>query len=357
MSGVRGRDTDLSLEREFTNDEEETSLIALGSVLLRSRRLIMALAIGGAILGLALGLLRPRVYSSATTFIPQDSEGNVSGLAAAASQFGIRVPSAGNGGWGPPIYVELLRSRALLEPIALDTVVVAEEGRKRVPLAELLKIKPTERNLRAELAVQGLRRLVTATEVKPLGAVRMTVTTKWPSVSLELSERLLRAVNAFNFERRKSQASAERQFVEAQAAEAERALRDAEDRLQFFLQSNRTIGAPQLSFERDRLQRDVSLRQQVYTSLLQSREEAKIKEVRDTPVITVLEDPTLPVIGEPRKSLQKAIFGGLAGAVVGVLLAFLGHGLAGARRAESEETREFFLLVKEATPRFLRRRR
>jgi uncharacterized protein involved in exopolysaccharide biosynthesis len=348
---------DLSLEREFTSDDEETSLIELGSILLRARRMIMTLALGGALLGLALGLLRPRVYASLTTFIPQDSEGNVSGLAAAASQFGIRVPAPGNGGWGPPVYVELLRSNALLEPIALDTVVVAEEGGKRVPVAELLRVKPTERNLRAELAVEGLRRWISAGEVKPLGAVQMTVATRWPSVSLELSKRLLKALNEFNFERRKSQASAERQFVEAQAAEAERALREAEDRLQYFLQTNRAIGAPQLSFERDRLQREVNLRQQVYTSLLQSREEAKIKEVRDTPVITVLEDPKLPVVGQPRKSVQKAIYGGLLGAILGVLLALLSHGLAGAKRAENAEAREFFHLVKEATPRFLRRRR
>jgi tyrosine-protein kinase Etk/Wzc len=175
-------------------------------------------------------------------------------------------------------------------------------------------------------------------------------------VSLELAERLVKGVNQFNLETRKSQAAAERQFVEAQAAAAEVALREAEDRLQNFLQRNReTGGSPQLVFERDRLQRDVNLRQQLYSTLLQSREEAKIREVRDTPVITVIEPPRLPIVGESRKTIQKFLMGAFAGAVIGIFTALLAHGLSRARLIPSEEARQFFRLLEEATPRFMRR--
>jgi uncharacterized protein involved in exopolysaccharide biosynthesis len=250
----------------------------------------------------------------------------------------------------------LLRSQAILEPIALDTVAVEEEGGRRVALMDLLRIQGPGPERRADRAVRVLRRLVTANEVRALGAVKVSVTTRWPSVSLTLAERLLRAVNQFNLETRKSQAAAERQFVEGQAAEAERLLRAAEDRLQVFLQRNRTFaGSPELNFEHDRLDREVALRQQVYTSLLQNREEARMREVRDTPVITMLENPRLPVVGEARDSALKAVLGGIAGGMLGVLIAFLAHGVAGVRRAPSEETREFFHLLQEATPRFLRR--
>ena len=166
-----------------------------------------------------------------------------------------------------------------------------------------------------------------------------------------------KGVNQFNLETRKSQATAERQFVEVQAAAAEQDLRATEDRLQSFLQRNRDIsGSPELAFERDRLQRDVGLRQQVYTSLVQSREEAKIREVRDLPVITVIENPSLPTVGEPRRAALKTVFGGLAGGIVGVLIAFIAYWIAGARMGPSDEEREFFQLMDAATPRFLRRR-
>lgn len=336
-------------------DDDEISLLTVANVLLRWRRTIIALVVFGAAVGLAKGLTSTRVYVSTATFIPQGSGEAASGLAFAASQFDIRMPSSG-GGWGPPMYVELLRSRMLLERIALDTVVVTEEGGRRVALMDLLEVEAPTLARRTELAVHALGSIVTASENKKLGAVKLSVTTRWPSVSLALAERLVRGVNQFNLETRKSQAAAERQFVDVQAGESERALREAEDRLQSFLQRNRTFAnSPELAFAHDRLQREVALRQQVYTSLLQKREEARAREVRDTPVITVFEDPRLPVVGEARNSKQKGVLGGLVGGMLGVLIAFLAQWVAGARRASSEEAREFFQLVEDVTPRFLRR--
>jgi hypothetical protein len=256
------------------------------------------------------------------------------------------------------MYVELLNSRTLLEPIVLDTVVVQEERGRRVAFMDLLEIEAPTTERRLDLAVRALGGMVAASEERKLAAVKVTVTTRWPSVSLALTQRLMQRVNQFNLETRKSQAAMERQFVEAQSAEAEHTLRSAEDRLQVFLQRNRSIaGSPELGFERDRLQREVVLRQQVYTSLLQSREEARIREVRDTPVITVFEKPRLPLVGESRKSVNKALLGGIVGGMLGVLIAFLAHGLSGARQIPSEEAREFFRLVQDATPKFLKRGR
>lgn len=336
--------------------DDEISLLALGSVLLRSRQMIVALSLLGTVLGLLAGLLSTRLYVSAATFIPQGAEGgSASALALAASQFGIRTPASG-AAWGPPIYVKLLGSWALLEPIVLDTMVVAEQGGRRVALMDLLKVKAPTPARRTERAILALRDLVSAAEDKKLGAVQMTVTTEWPSVSLALAERLVGGVNQFILKTRKSQAAAERQFVEVQAGEAERALREAEDDLQQFLQVNRAIAnSPGLGFQHDRLQRRVALRQQVYASLMQSREDARIREVRDTPVITMLESPRLPVEGEARNSVKKALLGGFFAGTLGALVAFLLQAVAVARRVPNEAAREFFKLMEEARPRFLRR--
>jgi len=340
-------------------NEEGLSLLALANIILRRRRMIIVLGVFGATIGLTVGLLSTRVYSSTATFIPQGAEsGGSSGLALAASQFGIRLPSSSSGSWGPPVYVELLRSRSLLEPIAGESVVVAEEGGRRVAIPELLKVKAATPQERVELTIRALQAISTASEVKSLGAVKLSVTTKWPSVSVALADRLVKGVNTFNLDTRKTQAAAERQFVEVQAAEAGGALRIAEDQLQSFLQRNRnTAGSPGLTFDRDRLQREVTRRQEVYTSLLQSREEAKIREVRELPVITVIETPRLPVVGESRKTALKIVMGGLAAGMVGVLIAFIAHAMAGARREQGDDSREFFELIEAARPRIFRRRR
>ena len=79
-------------------------------------------------------------------------------------------------------------------------------------------------------------------------------------------------------------------------------------------------------------------------------------KLRDTPVITVLEEPRLPVVPQGRKAILKGILGGLSGAMIGILAALLSHGLSEARRTKGDEAYEFFQLIEEAKPRFLRRR-
>ncbi|MGI9043361.1 MAG: hypothetical protein ACR2GK_04465 [Gemmatimonadaceae bacterium] len=242
--------------------------------------------------------------------------------------------------------------------MALDTIAVAEQQGRRVPISRLLGIEGPLGVETRDLAVRGLRSWISASVIRELSAVQVSVTTPWPSVSLALTERVVRGVNEFNVRTRKSQAKAERQFVEEQAVDAERALRYAEDRLQVFLQRNRELGgASNLAVERDRMQREVTLRQELHTSWLKSREEARIREVRDTPVITVFEEPTLPITGQPRGTVSKGITYALIGGIIGVLMAVFSHGMGAARTATSGEAREFFRIVDEATPRFLRKAR
>lgn len=338
--------------------EKEISVLALASTLLRWRRLIIGLMVAGMAYGIYQGMSSPRVYKSSAVFVPQGSEPGTSALARAAGQFGISVPSSG-GAWGPAMYVELVRARALLEPLAFDTIAVTEQGGRRMSIADIFEVSkelPPQR--RADRATGALAGTISAEEVNALGGVRITVKTPWPSVSKELADRLLHRLNEFNLETRQAQAAAERQFAELQSAQARLALREAEERLQSFLRSNRAIdGSPELSFERDRLQRDVTLRQDVYTSLLQSREEARMREMRDLAVITVFERPRIAEIPESRQTVRKGLTWGLFGALIGAVIALIAHALSTGRNTTSKEAREFYALLDEATPRFLRKRR
>lgn len=305
---------------------------SMAVALLRSRgKLLMWFAVAGLVGGIATALIIPRKYVSQATFIPQSTETQGSGLELAASAFGVKLPNTGQT-WGPPVYVELLRSRMLLEPLALDTMTLKEEGGRRATVMDLVKAPDVPQPQRIEKAVKKLRKIVLASEDKRLNAVVLTVRTKWPSVSQAMAEELVAGVNRFNLETRKSQASAERQFVERQAAEAQRALRFAEDSLQEFLQENRRTGSPRLTFQQDRLERSVSLQQSVLTSLLQKREEVRAREVRDVPVITILEYPKLPATPEPSRALMFGVIGLVAASVLGVIVGLVLEGMAMARR-------------------------
>jgi hypothetical protein len=80
---------------------------------------------------------------------------------------------------------------------------------------------------------------------------------------------------------------------------------------------------------------------------------ARIREVRDTPVISMLETPVLPAVGEARESVQKAAMGGVFGAFVAIVLQLMAMGRASRDRA----TVEFFGLVDSLLLRVSRRSR
>jgi uncharacterized protein involved in exopolysaccharide biosynthesis len=147
---------------------------------------------------------------------------------------------------------------------------------------------------------------------------------------------------------RQSQASAERKFTEARLAEGAEELRIAENRLQGFLQGNREFGgSPALGFERDRLNREVAMRQQIYTSLAQAYEQAKIDEVRESPVITVLNPPIEPARPDPRGLVSRGLAGIVLGGMLGIFFALLRTYLARTRELDPDDFGEFAELSRQ----------
>lgn len=263
-------------------------------------------------------------------------------LAMAASQFGLSVPNTG-GSWGSGLFVELLRSRTILVPISTEKFSIGGQAGPGAMLMDILEVRAAKPEVRLETTVRLLKKdVISVVDDKKLGTVRLTVRTGQPELSRALAEKLLAAVNQFNVQTRKSQASAERQFIELRLTQTEKDLREAENKMQAFLSANRTIASsPQLAFEQGRLQRELVLRQQVHSSLVQSREDAKIREVRDTPVITVVEQPQRPALPASNRTTQKGLLGGLLGfavAAIGVLGANL---LVTLKSQHASEVRDF----------------
>jgi uncharacterized protein involved in exopolysaccharide biosynthesis len=106
--------------------------------------------------------------------------------------------------------------------------------------------------------------------------------------------------------------------------------------MQHFLQTNRMTESPELTFQRDRLQREVTLRQQLVTGLAQRYEENRIQEVRDTPVITIIESPVLAARPDPRLRLLIVLLGTAAGVLTGILAVLVREWwvLEGTRRSD-----------------------
>jgi uncharacterized protein involved in exopolysaccharide biosynthesis len=340
------RPTDLPLGPG--RDSDEISILGLLSTVLQRRRMVAAMAAALFLAVIAINLIRPRTYTASTSFMAsqQRAPNAISGLVA---QFGLTL--GGDPGTSPPFYVDLVRSKEM-EGEVVDTRfrVPTSRGEREMTLTDYYGITPDAAPARRRaLAIRRLDRDVGTTTARQTGVVGVTVTTKDPSLSAQIAQRFLDLVNHFNVEVRQSQASAERRFAASRLTEARAELGEAESRVREFLEQNRDYrNSPMLIFQHDRLQREVSLKNDVFTSLAQLYEQARLDEVKDIPVITVIEAPQPPALPDPRALLVKGVLALVVGAALGVLAAFLVEFFASGGREDPNTVHEFRLLAREA---------
>ena len=341
------------------SDADGLSLLALATVALRHRRLVLKVALFVIVATIAFFLLRAPTYTVGTTFRLQVRSNTVSNLTGLAAQLGLTMPTT-DATQTPAFYVDLLRSREILGGAVTQRYATAFlPSGKTLDLVEAFEIRADTPEIARARAMEKLSDKMTVIASPRTGVISLAVTLHDPVLAQAVTQRLVEEVNTFNLESRKSQAGAERRFVEKRLDELRDTLRAAEDRLQTFLQRNRDYqNSPQLTFQQQRLARDVSMQQEMVTTLAQSFEQAKIEEVRDTPVITVIDKPELPAERDRRGLLKKGILAVILGGVLGLGIAFAREGMARSGRTGSAELQEFSELRREALDELrLRRRR
>jgi uncharacterized protein involved in exopolysaccharide biosynthesis len=302
--------------------DDEISLWEVLAVLLRRRGTIVRTTVLVTVVAIAVAQFRPLTYTTSAAFRPQGSEQSASQLMSLASQFGVSVPGGGDEA-SPAFYAELLTSREMLYEVVGTPI--ARTGEGSLLLKDLLEIEEETEERRDEATYEWLRdEAVSVSTGRETGTVTLSVKTEWPEVSLTIANLLLEGVARFNLVTRQSQAAAEGAFIEGRVEQARADLEAAEDSLRIFLEENRQWeNAPLLRFRLEAMQREVGLRSSVMTTLVQSSIQARIAEVRDTPVITVLQQPYFPPRNDPRRRVLTAALGLVLGGMLGIVMAFL----------------------------------
>ncbi len=307
---------------------EERSYSAYGvlNVLLaHARWFVVVPLLTGALAGV-LTIVLGRSWVAESSFAPQSSNGSSGRLAALASQFGVAIPGLESEDASIDFYLRLARSRVLLEQLALQEYAfpLRPEGTDsaRGNLIALYEVESDSEAKRLRKVVERLRKNIAVEGDLNAGVVSITTRAPWAGLAVQLNRELLDGIDEFNRQRRSSEAAAEREFLENRLATARAELTAAADALSTFLVSNRRYEDwPALRFEYDRLSSDVELTEQLVASLVQAYEQARLEEVRNTPVISVLDPPE----GSARRDgslIGNVVWGVLAGAMLVLLLAF-----------------------------------
>jgi uncharacterized protein involved in exopolysaccharide biosynthesis len=289
------------------------SLLTIAAALIRAWRLLFVAVCFGGGSALVYASFRQETYTSVTSFIAQSGgDGDLGALRSLAGQFGLPLGGA-NAGPSADFYAGLVSSDVVLDSIVADSIPRASEG--FMAIEELLTGSKTASDRRTERAREKSRKAVRASLDRRTNVVTVRVRTTSREGSLRISELLLARVNEVNLRMRQTRARDERRFMEERTQTARVALLVAENDLQAFMERNRDYGTPRLKFGFERLNRAVSLRQQLLATLEQALEDARLREVRDVPVITVLQPPSSLIRPDPQ--------GRLTALVLGVLISLL----------------------------------
>lgn len=280
--------------RGQTSGSQQLSLLSVIALLLDRRRRIVGLSLGAALVAAPITWLTSD-YVVTASFIPDGSEtsGSIPGLAAT---FGVSLGTLGDGE-SLEFYAGLLRSNHILAQL-LDKQVPTDSLNSsinpRMRIFELLELPNPQDELR-ELPgiIDELRKTISVATDLEAGVVRVTTRARSPNVAERLSRALLELVNDFNLDKRQSRARVERLWLEERLSEATNTLADAEQALQAFFESNRAgeTSSPRLLFQRQSLERQVDQAFQLSVGLRESYEQARIEEIRNTPIVTVLDQP------------------------------------------------------------------
>jgi uncharacterized protein involved in exopolysaccharide biosynthesis len=332
------------------------TLLGFLNALLRGRNLILGTTFGLVAIVVAITLLRPKDYVAESGFVPQTSESNRNALSGLAAQFGVSVPS-GSQSERLDLYARVLESRELLQRAAAAEYTVAEavndKAKRKGNLIEVLGIEAKTEPLRRRKIVKWLERNVVPGIDKESGVVGLKTYAPDPRLAEQINRNLLSLLDEFNLQTRQTQAAAKRKFAEERTKQAQQELRAAEAALESFYQNNRRFNqASQAAFTAARLERGVELRQQVYIALAQAYEQARIDEIRDTPVLSVIEPPE-GTAEDPSSIVRNVVLAGLVGVLLGITLALGREALRYHKSSSPEEYREFEALTRAT----LRRRK
>jgi uncharacterized protein involved in exopolysaccharide biosynthesis len=164
----------------------------------------------------------------------------------------------------------------------------------------------------------------------------ISVTAGGPQVASSLAESFLDHFTIRVREIRTEKVRERLEFVEGRFQEAGQELEMAEEQLAQFLERNQNPTTASLQFRRDRLQRQVSFKEQLYSELQSQLTQTRLDLQRRQPVVTVVEQPVPPMQKSAPSRGLIVVLHVVLGGFLGIGIAF-GKGFFQTHKARGEE--------------------
>jgi uncharacterized protein involved in exopolysaccharide biosynthesis len=340
--------------------DDEVSLLDILLVLARHKTLIVRTVLVFTLLGVTYALVAPEEYTSEARVVREaqteggDLPGGIS--SGALSGFGINLGGSASG-LTPAAFPDVLTSREVRLAVVRDTFRFPDAERSmtfvdyanRPPgvvgyvldytlwLPWTLKEKlgqaisespapagtteagePLIPNEEEDEALKAISEMISSSVDEETGIMTISVTAGGSQLAASLSESFLDQFTTRVREIRTEKVQERLQFVEGRFEEAEQELEAAEERLAQFLERNQNPTTATLQFRRDRLQRQVSFKEQLYSELQSQLTQTRLDLQRRQPVVTVVEEPVPPFQNSAPQRTKVVLLSLVLGGILGI---------------------------------------
>lgn len=253
------------------------------------RRKFIAYFVGAVtLLSVIVSLLLPPYYRSTATILPETQTNKLSSLGGLSDLAALAGVNVGGEGSLIKLYPTIIKSESVLKDVIYARYRTLEYP-DSVNLIQYWDIKEKKPGGAYEDALKVLRdELDVSMDVKT-NIITMFIETKEPRLSADILNSIVEQLDRFVLTKRTTTASEQRKFIEGRLAEVKGDLTRSEDALKDFRERNTQVRSPQLLLEQGRLERDLQINNTLFIELKKQYEIAKIEEVKNMPVISVLD--------------------------------------------------------------------
>ena len=330
--------------------DDEIDVRVLFQVIWRGKKTIIWLTLLFTLFGVLYAVLTTPLYKSNISIYPSNSEtGNLRGLSGMAANFGFDI-----GGSATDFHIpDIVESRRLKDRIlehhwyssnlkdttSLITLWKIDEEKFSLNpmnwIAAIFEREPGNLQLIWEAeALEMLNERISVKEDKS-GLVVVSVWMEEPQLAADIANFIRHAISDYTVSVHSTQAGFDRNFIEKRQAEVETALTSAEETLKRFRERNRMLlESPQLQLEMERLMREVEIQTQVYITLQQQYELARIEEVKESPSVIILDEAKPDVEKDKPKRKLIVILSLFLGGMISVFVVLIRHSIRQGRESE-----------------------
>lgn len=330
------------VEESTSRDEGEIEidLIELAKHIWGTRSTIYKFVAVGVILGLAVAFLSPKEYQSGATLIPE-MPSSQNGASSLLQQYGGLLGMSGSADLGSegmippqlypqivqslPFQLELLNQEVRFEEFDTTATVYTFFDEINTPslfsyltgytiglpgkIIGMFREKTPKmglpRGFEADSIIsvsknqmeiiENMRGRVSASLSEETGVINLTVEMPDPNAAAQVAKTSIELIKEYVTQYRTRKAQEDLKFSQDQLESAEDRFREAQDRLAEFRDANINLSTARAQTQQQRLQSEYDLTFNVYNSMAQQVEQAKLKVQEQTPVVSVLQPVQVPV--------------------------------------------------------------